>query len=403
LTAPAVTIAERIWPAWRERSAEEAEWQLLLLFVPAADGAGAERALLESVREIAEAFEAEAARSGDPDPPFVGEWSTARIPAGVAVHVTECDVFDRVLPDLAAALARRGLAGTIDLWEPPPAVRPPTRAPMLACHIRIRGERVHREDSWYTWAADRDAWVALVAAAEGWSRGRSPFVASSLRIGTAGTFALAADEDVLERIEDAVERATPATLNTLDGDSFRCMHVGVTGALALVIGGGVVDRGQWREPLAALVGFLRDQADHIAYAYVRRGWAVATTLVGAPLLEDWPRRPDEHPGGAGSTKVAFEDLYAPDAFGVQLLGPRYTERVPTDLDGWRLEPVRGSTLVEHVDADAWFDCAFVPFGQFTVEPAPAPELLRAARADLAPVLYTRGVLAKHGFADMGDL
>lgn len=404
MTPAAVSIAERIWPAWRARAEEYHEWQLQLLFSPTADGGHTEDALLESLREVAESLEAEAERSGDPDPPLLGEWSTARVPGGVVVHVTESEVFDTALAAVARGLELRGVAGTIDLWEKSPGVRPPTRAAMLACRIRIRGERVRRGERWYEWAADRGARAALLAGADAWCRTGSDSTAHSLTLGTAGTLAVARDEDVLARMHDAVERGDRATLTTVEGDSFRGVNADVTGALTLVTGGDVVERGGWREPLAELTRFLHDRSEHVAYAYVMRGWAVETAVGGEPLLEDWPQRADQHPLGAGWTRAAFEDLYAPDAFGVQLLGPGYAGRGPSDRNAWRTESIDGgSILVQHTDVDAWFTRPFIPLGPPTRAQRPSePEVLRTARAELAGVLYARGVLVEHGFADMDD-
>jgi hypothetical protein len=397
VTPETITIAERIWPEWRKRASEEHEWRLQLLFSPAVDGAAAEDALRDALHEVADSLDAEAKRTDDPDPPFAGEWSAARVTGGVAVHVTESEVFERALRALAAGLERRGLTGTIDLWEQAPGVTPPTRAAMLACRVRVRGRRVRRGERHYEWTADHDAFDALVAAADRWCRTGPAGAAHSLTLGTAGTFAVARAEDVLERVSGAVAGGTPATVTTAERDSFRSLNADVTGALTLVAGGDAIEHGGWRDALQAMAHLLRDQAGQVAYAYAFRGWAVASALAGEPLVEDWPERPGGNPVGAGWTNGAFEDLYAPDAFGVQLLGPGYTSRVPTELDAWRVEPIRDSVLLEHADPDAWFAAPFVPFGRFG---GPEPDVLRAARADLAPILYRRGILAEEGFADM---
>jgi hypothetical protein len=156
---PALRIAKRIWPAWRERAEHDDEWELQLLLAPNGDPADAERALRESVLEVQAAFEAEADRTADPEPPFAGEWSWSRVPSGVMVKVTECDVFDTVLPAVAAALERRGIAGKLDLWRQPPGVEPPAKAPALACRMRVRGERIHGMERSYRWQADSDEYA----------------------------------------------------------------------------------------------------------------------------------------------------------------------------------------------------------------------------------------------------
>ncbi|MDQ3741069.1 MAG: hypothetical protein M3389_09020, partial [Actinomycetota bacterium] len=86
----------------------------------------------------------------------------------------------------------------------------------------------------------------------------------------------------------------------------------------------------------------------------------------------------ELPGGLPGAARAFEDRFAPDAFGVQLLGPGYEGRVPpTPL--YRAEPAgAGCTLLEHADLPAWLD---EPFGP------EVPPVLAEAREALAPILF----------------
>jgi hypothetical protein len=57
-------------------------------------------------------------------------------------------------------------------------------------------------------------------------------------------------------------------------------------------------------------------------------------------------------------------------------------------------------LLEHVDAAAWFGAALTPVGDLdAADDAPAPELLVAGRADLAPILQTPSAPADLGFPD----
>jgi hypothetical protein len=125
-------------------------------------------------------------------------------------------------------------------------------------------------------------------------------------------------------------------------------------------------------------------------------------LLGNSLSHDWPHRAGSKPRGAGFTRQAFEDLYAPDAFGVQLLGPGYAGRLPESAN-WREERVgSASVLLEHVDLSEWFDAPFVPRGQL-LAPADQPEppaVLAQARIELAPILHSPGVLARAGYPDI---
>ena len=265
---------------------------------------------------------------------------------------------------------------------------------MLACRVRIRGERVRREEHSYRWDADPDARAAFIAAADRWCRAGADGAAHSLTVGTAGCFAVTADEDVVSRICDALSGLIPATVATVEDSSFRTFDADVTGAVTLVVGGPAIEGDGWREPLAGLTSFLRANADHLVYGHIRRGWGVNMALALHSLPADWPERADEQPRGAGWTYASFDDLYAPDAFAVQLLGPGYAGRVP-ELPAWRAEAVgREAVLLQHTDPAAWFDEPFVPFHQDVrhLDRSP-PEILVRARAELAPILYVRGALA----------
>jgi hypothetical protein len=89
---------------------------------------------------------------------------------------------------------------------------------------------------------------------------------------------------------------------------------------------------------------------------------------------------------------------------VQLLGPGYAGRVP-ESPAWRQESMdSAAVLLEHVDLPAWFDAPFVPFRNraWRVERPQPPAVLARARVELAPILYSPGVLSRAGYADAED-
>ena len=392
-------IAERVWPAWREAAAQWDEPSLLLLFSPAGSHDDAAVAVREAVLEVQDAFEAEAATLGLADPPFTGEWSWVRVPDGVLVQVVESENFEDVLPAVAAVLERRGVEGVFDLRERPTAARPPITAHMLECRVRVRGERLRPEERAYRWQADPTAHEAILAAGERWCRqcGASPN--QSLAVSTVPPVPLAHGEDVLERMRDEVVHGMHVAVSSVAGDEFRSVAARAhAGGVSLVMGGAWVEGGEWPAAVEELVGLLREHAELLVYGYIRRGWAVQDALLDPSLPFDWPRRPDFEPRGIGFARQAFEDVYAPDAFGVQLLGPGYAGRVP-EVPAWRAEPVGDeSTLLVHSDPPAWFDEPFVPFRQRTAPPE-TPDVLTQARVELAPILYTPGVLRRGGYAE----
>jgi hypothetical protein len=129
------------------------------------------------------------------------------------------------------------------------------------------------------------------------------------------------------------------------------------------------------------------------YGFVKRGSNRPAAELATSLAQDWPPVPHSDPYTLGSQP--FEDEFAPDAFGVQLLGPGYAGRVP-DRPSWRQEPVGpDAVILEHVDPEAWFARPFVEFGgrrSPTLPPLPpVPDVLARAREDLAPILFTDDV------------
>jgi hypothetical protein len=396
-----VDIAERIWSAWRENAEHDTEWYLELLLSAVGDNVEAERALGESVLEVQRVYADEPPRADERDPPSPGEWDWLRVSDGVLVTITECDRFDSVLREVAAGLERRGISGAFDLWEQPPGVPPPRKAPLLECRVRVGGQRLRRGPRDYRWQADPDAYEVVLAAADRWCRQQPDRAAHSLSVGTIGWVAIKAHEDVRHRMRDAVDGGRGARLAAVAGDEFRAVAAHTSGGISLVVGGSAVDGDRWRRELAELTGVLREHADLLAYGHVMRGWQVSAALLGDPLSYDWPSRADDRPRGIGFTAEAFDDLYAPDAFGVQLLGPGYADRLP-DSAAWQANPVGSSAvLLEHVDPPAWFEAPFVPFDQqLRPEDRPQPEFLTRGRAELAPILYSPGVLSRAGYLDI---
>lgn len=394
-----VRIADRIWPAWQEQAKQWDEPSLLLLFSPVGDHGQAAAALRDSVLEVQDAFDAEAERSGVADPPFTGEWNWVRVPEGVLVKVVECDILEDVLPAVAAALERRDIEGVFDVRERPTAARAPVTAHLLECRFRVRGERLRKEERTYRWRADPDARDAILAFAEGWCRKPGPSANQSLAVSTVPPVPLAPAEDVLERMREAVVDGMHVEVAAVTADEFRSVAARAwAGGVSLVVGGAGLEAGEWQRALAELTGLLRDHADQLAYGYIRRGWAVREALLDDSLPHDWPPRANHQPRGIGFARQAFDDVYAPDAFGVQLLGPGYARRVP-QLPTWREERVgRGSTLLEHADLSAWFDAPFVPF-RYRARDVEPPAVLARARTELAPILYFPGVLRRAGYAD----
>ncbi len=83
----------------------------------------------------------------------------------------------------------------------------------------------------------------------------------------------------------------------------------------------------------------------------------------------------------------YEDVLAPDAFGVQLLGPGYRDRVPRGPDWEHRDLGDGCVLLVHRDLAAWFAepmPAISPQDAMLQAPDfPIPEVVRRAVEEFA--------------------
>jgi hypothetical protein len=180
-------------------------------------------------------------------------------------------------------------------------------------------------------------------------------------------------------------------LTSVGEERFRSVAVTASrGRVSLIEGGPALHRGGWRATLRELVVQMEAASPLCVYGFVKRGSHRPVAQLGISLAEDWPPVPHFDPYSI--TAEAFEDRFAPDAFGVQLFGPGYAGRVP---DGPRWKPVGAGTdaiVLEHFDLDAWFERSFVPFGgRRPHQPARVPEVLAKARKDFAEILFTSAV------------
>lgn len=399
-----VQIADEVWREW-EKLREHEEPVIFLRFAPVGDLHVAAAAVHMCVKQVQNAFAARIEASDDPAPLWAGGWSSIRVSDGVLVTGEECEILDTVLPEIAKALERAGVHGTFSLWDCSFEQRPPVFAHSLECRIRVRGRRESRGAGRYRWWPDPDAHAAVLTAADQWRRLQPASTVCSLVPTRFGPIPVARDEPVADRMLESVADDMTITASRIAGDEFRSVGArAYTGGVSLIAGGPSINGGAWRAALADFKALLGELADDLVHACIKRGWSPAEALVNDSPALDWPTRPGL-PSSAHSFVVqAFEDLYAPDAFGVQLLGPSYTDRL-TDSPSWRRQPVgNGAVLLEHVDPDAWFIAPLVPFGeQLPPEQRPHPNVLSSARRELAPLLYTPGILHRAGYTDAPEL
>jgi hypothetical protein len=379
-----IRIDDQIWDEWKQRSDQEPEWVLHMLLA----AAGEPEATSVAVREALEGIASLYAERGDTLSP--GDWASMRVDEGVLLQVVECDDFAAVLPALAAELDRRGIEGALSVWERPVAVEPPRVASLFACRATVRGTREHESPGRYRLNPARDAHAEVLRAAVAWCQSLPRAGGYSLAYRGLVPVPVGPDEPITDRLAQAFGNNEHASFAAFALTDFRIVYARPNSGRITLVGGAKPTT------LEELVTLLRLHAPMLSYGSIWRGWNVYQALEDVTLPRDWPARPDHVPRGHRNTRAAFDDLFAPDAFGVQLLGPGYTGRVPRSPN-WRREDVDTATLLEHADRDAWFSAPFVPFDDYHEHEAPA--VLAAARTELAPILYTPGVLGAMGFEE----
>ena len=392
-------IDDRVWSVWRERVAEAgADWALRMLFV--SDGVDAEQvlaALRSSVRAVGAGYD----ELRSPAVWMRRSSASGVSPAsrsGVVIDVTECDVFEDALPTIVAG---RDGVGPRDLsvWEPPPVLRAPRKAALLVCRITVRGQRVGKSlecsSGSRTLTRTRRSSCRRVVVSLG--PGAHP---AALRASPGGPIALDLGESALDRLCDAFRRGVSAILTAIGDEQFRTIRVRASsGRISLVVGQQDPPPGWWKPPLREIVGHAASTRRSRRLRLCQTGLGHDQAFRHDGLADDWPARPHHEPWGPGQTRLAFDDVVAPDAFGVQLLGAGYAERV-TPSAGWRTERLGGgSMLVEAADLDAWFRAPFVsgwPVGLAAAD----PRMLEHARGELDPILCSPATLRALGYPDV---
>jgi hypothetical protein len=215
-----------------------------------------------------------------------------------------------------------------------------------------------------------------------------------------GGSAVKTADPLVDHLLAALESRESPSIYAVSGHAFRALtvHAGC-GRVTLATGTDQEQPGWWAASLADLKDVLTAHAPELVYGHVKRAWDVgpAVNSVSSVRTADWPKREPEGPYGSGGTLEAFDDLMAPDAFGVQLLGAGYRSRIPP-VDDWTVTPLRDASIVEHVSPALWFQ---TPFGEVGYRGVVAvPDVLARAREDLAPLIYRPGSLAPFGFTTL---
>jgi hypothetical protein len=348
-----------------------------------------------------------------------GNWTCLRLRDGVMIQVQEAGAFEPRLHDFVRELERRGIEGELTSWEPAPRIELPGEAHLLEARLCVDELRIQTDANAYRWRPDPSALLRVLEGVDRWCHHDGPDASYALGFGSIVPVGISFEESVAERMTDGVASGHRTHLVAAsDRELRRVVSSPVSGRTTLVVGTTQDEPGWWREPLRELLELLTDVAGDLVYAYVKRGWEVHQAGGRDGLTDDWPARGGPYgvghvPFGIGFTGSAFDDLWAPDAFGAQVLGPGYADRLSPG-DAWHVTSLAGGRLlVEHREPASWFDEPFVP------KPAPPksrwspsprvppnevlpPEVLEDARRELGPILYVPGVLVDAGFTDMDD-
>lgn len=371
-------------------------WHLRLLLRTATDVGGAEEALLASVLEVTELVRLEAGTEEQWGAPVGWEW--VRVNGGLVIMVRGDHRGTWTLSAVRDRLMAHGVDGALELAEPAPVRTPPMRAPMLACNLRVRGAR-ELVNGAYNWRPDREAYRSALRIGLEWSEGP----AAALSAGAVGWVAVEDREDAHRVLYDAADAGEMAAYAGIDSQGFRCVGACPQGRVSLISAVWQEQTLHWAPVLDELIEILRQASATTAYAFVVRGTGVSEILSGGePPSADWQGRAHPRPIGAGWSPKAFDDLLAPDAFGVQVFGSGYDDRALDSSSEWTVERLDGGArLVAHTDPAAWFTQPLFERSPRSRrgQPRPIPDVLQRARDQLAAFLYQPGRLAERGVPD----
>ncbi len=391
-----IRISDRVWKHWEEVEQFDRPGVDLLF----SSGLGEEEALAAVTRAADETIRELETRPPHPtgEPFSTGSWSATPAPKGIALRIDEePEDFEAVVRGIATRLEASGVDGAFDLLAAEPAPRLPELVDLLECRLRVAGARHHFRGPNWGWRPEPGALAAGVDAAIEWCAANAPKLPLSLAVGLIAPVTIDPSEDVRSFVRHGLEtkadvgvvRLTSTTPNRFRVASFEPSR----GRVSLIEGGSAIGNGAWQPALEGLQAFSGSAASWAVYGFVKRGSRRIDAELGL-LFMDWV--PVPHQSANTRLGAAFEDRLVPDAFGLQLLGERYRGRIPDGPDWVHTAVNANAVLVEHGDPEAWFDGQLVPFGgqpltSLVEGTVPIPDLVKRARKDFEPILFTDDV------------
>lgn len=387
-----VTVAERVWAQWREASARSHKPSIVLAFTSSLPPRGAAETLAETcwavMRERAEAVPAESTFAEE----NLGHWSLAPSADGVTLLFDEGPAnFGAFLQTVVRRLEELNIEGAFDLYSASPDDVPET-IDLLEARLRVAGARERVAYANYAWRADADAlWHTAVSSLE-WCRNHVSEAPLWLKVSTLPAAAFDRTAELTAELQQGLAQLTSAGIvkvTSIAPTGFRSAAIEpVSGRVTLIEGGLKLAEGAWRETLDSLLVALLQTSSRCVYGFVKRGQRRVAAELGWSLADDWPAA--SHYDARILATQAFENEYAPDAFGIQFLGEGYKGRAPS-ADGWQLEPLDRGVLLRHAEPARWFAEPLVVLSErpSLAPPAspPVPDVLAIARDDFESILY----------------
>jgi hypothetical protein len=223
-----VEVSARVWSRWRELGEKSSKPTINLRL----SSSLAPLAALAVVDDIAgDAFatllaELEAANQQRSEF-YRAVLRTAAVPGGVLFRIGEgIEDFERLLELILSGLDRRGLDGSLELFESLDVKRLPISVPLLECRLRVTGERYHFKGTHYRWRVDPDSWTRVIAAALQWCVAEAR-VGASLGVDLMPRAAVGPEDDLEALLLSAIERSPFGIVDCASGGVDRWRMVAV--------------------------------------------------------------------------------------------------------------------------------------------------------------------------------
>jgi hypothetical protein len=376
-----VRVARRVWDEWRAQSQRSGKPEIDLVFVSLGASGWSADAMRTLFGRVVARFAVEPGSLGaGVDEPGVGAWRFIDVPEGVWVAVgPKAELFEPMLRALVGELEGAGGDGRVEVYEPPEVPGVGFRAELIEARVRIVGERYAGGlDRWASRIEDLDA---LVSAALQWCTAEVGDVAMTLQVLGYPPRIVPAAGDLVAELTGALgaSRRRFAVLRNIGTDRFRVLSVrSRSGWMALIIGRPTLEDGRWERVVDELRAWILANAEHIAYARVRRGRDLLAAERDPSRIQY--RAELERADDAG----AYEESLVPDAYGLQLVSAELAGRLSLDSDWQTTRTADGKVLIQAANPAEWLGPAA---STNDGGEGPAADVLAHGRAAFADVLF----------------